>query len=218
MRLYHFTNEKYGILNLEMRRLKIARIADLNDPFEFLPACPDAKARKVINDFKRRAHANVGLLCFSETRSNPVQWSHYADSHKGICFGFDLPDDHVKKVRYAPSRPTADMQRLFANMESGHEEINRWLEVKYDHWQYEQEWRAALILTPQNRHPDGNYYQDFSPDLRLAEVWVGHRSKLTRLDLTNLLGDLAEYVGVAKARLAFRENYEVVEQKNRRLW
>ena len=36
MRLYHFLNAEYGLLNIRHRRLKIARINELNDPFEFL--------------------------------------------------------------------------------------------------------------------------------------------------------------------------------------
>jgi len=218
MRLYHFVKEKYGILDLEMRRLKLARIADLNDPFEFTPACSDTKARKVIADFKRRAHAKIGLLCFSARQDNPVQWSHYADGHKGMCLGFDVPDNHVAQVEYALTRPLADMQKLFANETSGEDEMNRWLNVKYEHWRYEQEWRAAFELDPANQHPDGNYYEEFSSNLRLREVMVGVRSALTRLDVNNLLGDLAEHVQIGKARISFQEAYRVVHQRNRKIW
>ena len=38
MRLYHFVDAKYGILNIKNRQLKIARMEELNDPFEFLGA------------------------------------------------------------------------------------------------------------------------------------------------------------------------------------
>ena len=218
MRLYHFVNEKYGVLNLQKRRLKLARIADLNDPFELAPACPDAKARRVLDDFKRQAHEAIGLLCFSKRRDNPVQWSHYADGHKGICLGFDVPDDHVTKVEYTPIRPVVDMRTLFASQSAGEQEINRWLNVKYDHWRYEQEWRSAFSLDMDTRDPDGNYYEEFGSDLRLAEVMVGVRSTLTRLDVTSLLGDLAESVGVSKARLSFKDSYRVVNQQDRKRW
>ncbi len=35
MRVYHFINEEYGLQSLERRRLKISRITETNDPFEF---------------------------------------------------------------------------------------------------------------------------------------------------------------------------------------
>jgi hypothetical protein len=34
MRLYHYLSEKHALDDLENKRLKIARIEDLNDPFE----------------------------------------------------------------------------------------------------------------------------------------------------------------------------------------
>ena len=36
MRLYHFINKKYGLESLSLKRLKIAQIDKLNDPFELL--------------------------------------------------------------------------------------------------------------------------------------------------------------------------------------
>jgi hypothetical protein len=218
LRVYHFVPERFGILDLINRRIKIARIADLNDPFEFLPACPTAAGRKIIRDFKRRAHESIGLICFSKGRRNPVLWSHYADGHKGLCFGFDVPKAHVKKVKYSATRTVADMPSIFAGMESGEAEIRRWLGTKYNHWSYEQELRTEVILKDDERHADGNWYQDFSPDLRLAEVIVGERCKLTRLSVNNALGELAPHVELWKARLAFGKRYEAVRQHSRKMW
>jgi len=45
MRLFYFVPANYGIENLIKRRLKLARLNDLNDPFEFL--CVDMSDRKV---------------------------------------------------------------------------------------------------------------------------------------------------------------------------
>jgi hypothetical protein len=36
MRVYHFTKAVHGLEAIRRRRLKIARISELNDPFEFL--------------------------------------------------------------------------------------------------------------------------------------------------------------------------------------
>ena len=38
MRLYYFTNAEYGLSDLREKHLKIARIDQLNDPFEFMGA------------------------------------------------------------------------------------------------------------------------------------------------------------------------------------
>ena len=38
MRLYYLTNAEYGLSDLREKHLKIARIDQLNDPFEFMCA------------------------------------------------------------------------------------------------------------------------------------------------------------------------------------
>lgn len=78
--------------------------------------------------------------------------------------------------------------------------------------------RAEILLDPADQNADGNFYQPFSPDLRLAEVIVGASSMLTRLDVQNLLGDLAEHVTLRQARLAIKPVFEVVIQQDRTRW
>jgi hypothetical protein len=36
---------------------------------------------------------NNGVCCFSKNYDNILQWSHYADSHKGVCLIFDILKD-----------------------------------------------------------------------------------------------------------------------------
>src|SRR3546814_17644503 len=36
MRVYHFVNCEYGLQDIARRRLKVATLADVNDPFEML--------------------------------------------------------------------------------------------------------------------------------------------------------------------------------------
>jgi hypothetical protein len=84
-------NAKFGLQAIRRQRLKIARITELNDPFEFLQvASANPKTRARYQYVKRALSAYMGLLCFSESWRNPVQWSHYAQSHKGVCLGFDI--------------------------------------------------------------------------------------------------------------------------------
>ncbi|NDP48093.1 MAG: DUF2971 domain-containing protein [Sulfuriferula multivorans] len=96
MRLYHLTTAEYAISNIGLRRLKIARFGDLNDPFELLAAeLEDKDFRKAVKSWKNEFHNTKGLLCFSESWHNPVLWSHYADKHRGVCLGFDIPDEYA---------------------------------------------------------------------------------------------------------------------------
>ena len=54
MRLHYFSNAEYGLLTIRRRRLKLARINELNDPFEFwasqrrAPICVDEANRETV--------------------------------------------------------------------------------------------------------------------------------------------------------------------------
>jgi len=105
MRVYYFTSAKYGLQNLERRRLKISDFSNVNDPFELLGIeMRDKEVRKAVNFEKSKISKKNGLLCFSEDKYNPVQWAHYAKNHKGVCLGFDIPDKRLRKVRYVSER------------------------------------------------------------------------------------------------------------------
>ena len=47
-----------------------------------------------------------GLLCFTKHWRNPVLWSHYADTHRGLCLGFEVDDTVSVRVRYTAKRKT----------------------------------------------------------------------------------------------------------------
>lgn len=216
MRVYHFLNKQYGLKDLRERRLKVAQLEEINDPFEVLPACADADVRSRFRAFRRDVSKTVGVMCYSKSWTDPVQWSHYADRHHGLCLGFDIPDEVLFEVRYRRQRLKADFPALTGTKEESQAELKRWFTTKFVHWKYEQEVRAFLILT--NMVPEeGLYYVDFDEATQLREVIVGDSSDLTRADINEALGDLAPTVEVFKARLAFR-SYRVVRQRRADIW
>ena len=114
MRVYHFINKEYGLEDLRERRLKIARIAELNDPFEFAAVnLSDPRLRQAWELMKQDMAERYGILCFSATWDGPVLWAHYADNHRGFCLGFDVPnDEYLTKVAYIERRiPAGDFIR-----------------------------------------------------------------------------------------------------------
>ena len=109
MRVYHFINTQYGLQVLLERRLKIARVHELNDPFEFIGMdLSEDTLREAMERIKDDYNKLFGILCFSKRWDNPVQWAHYADGHKGLCLGFDIPDEHLTKVDYVDKRMSVD--------------------------------------------------------------------------------------------------------------
>ena len=64
---------EYGISNVALSRLRVARFADLNDPFELMAAkLREAKLRGVMRDLRDQENETTGLICFSADWTNPV--------------------------------------------------------------------------------------------------------------------------------------------------
>lgn len=182
---------------------------ELNDPFEFLGAeLSDRNFRRAMKETKKELSKTKGLLCFSGNWTNPVQWSHYTDKHKGICLGFDVPDYLLSKVNYVK-------ERLSHNGEFTEELMLKFLTTKFEHWSYEEEYRSFVELEEKDK--DGNYYADFSDNLKLKQIIVGAHSDITRKQIDNALSIHTEEIEIFKARAGFRK-FEVVKNNNEELW
>jgi hypothetical protein len=217
MRVYHFVSKKYGLDDLYNRRLKVATLDELNDPFEFFGIdLSNEDLRGAFRRTKEQLSVNRGLLCFSRNRRNPVMWSHYADKHRGFCFGFDVPDHKLQEIKYTRRRLVIEAERLLAGQKLDEEIVSRFLFTKYSHWRYEAEERSFVSL--ERCHFENNlYFTKFSDELQLVEVFVGAESSSSRADVRESLGDLASEVNVMKTRLAFK-TFRVVQQRNKALW
>lgn len=208
-RLYHFINKKWGLDDLKKRHLKIARIEQLNDPFEFLGGdLSDKKLRGTMVSMKKTMSKNTGLLCFSENWQNPVQWAHYADGHKGLCLGFDVIDEFLSAVSYEKDR------FLALDNEPETSFLVRSIFSKFSHWNYEEEYRVFKTLT---NKIDDHYFSNFSENTKLKEVIVGCKSDITRSDISLALGNMQKDVEVFKARPTFR-SFNIVRNKDESLW
>ena len=217
MRVYHFLNRQYGLENIRRRRLKVATINALNDPFEMIAAAsPNAHVRAALLKAKDEINRHTGLLCFSRDWHNSVQWAHYAEKHQGLCLGFDLPDALLVPVQYQPRRITIVPGVIQPDGSVAAMFIRDLVRTKSSHWRYENEVRRFVDFA--DCDTEGTlHFANFSDQLRLREVIVGHLSTVTRNELADALGDLAVTVRTKKARLAFR-SFRVVTQRRKDMW
>ena len=216
MRVYHFVCQRFGLESLEQRRLKIARIAELNDPFEWMARAENERERTALREMKEEQNKKSGLLCFSKSWESPVLWSHYADRHRGVCLAFEVPDALIKEVDYRKSPLRFERHRFLADSRFAQEFSDQLVSTKYQDWQYEREIRLFVKLDPK-AEIDGRYFCDFSNDLRLAEVIVGVESLMNRQAILTALGEISVDVKIRKARLAFK-SFRIIEQRNSPVW
>jgi hypothetical protein len=183
-RLYHFTSANFAFDDLRNRRLKIAQLDDLNDPFELksVNLCNPAHAQAFDGigeheGFKAQMAQRYGVLCFSEDKTDVLQWAHYADRHKGICLGFDVSGSEGKfgLVQYVSKRfPFPDRPHL--------DFMWKLLSTKSVAWEYEKEWRVFLRLEEGIWNEGAGrvlYFADFGSGLVLREVILGAANKNT---------------------------------------
>ena len=166
-RVYKFTSTRYGICSLRNKRLKLSTIDDLNDPFDLCaldttdPVVSHA-ADAVVANFRQK----YGILCFSRNWDNLLLWSHYGDSHTGICMGFDIPEgslgwNYDTDVLYQPN-----LLQIRRPEDVNFDLASRLFRTKHESWSYEQEVRMFVGL---HDPPDakGLRWIEFGPNLVL---------------------------------------------------
>jgi len=194
MKLYHFLRKEHGLSAIRDRRVKIARISELNDPFEYIHFdTSNYVAQAVLKERKRKANQNFGLVCLSARFDDPVQWAHYGESHRGICLGFEITAPGLLKVEYVDSRTPPSGFREALDLPVP-EFIRQTLSKKYKHWRYEQEHR---LIVPASKTSD-LIFHSFSETFCLTEVLIGAKCTLTLASLRSLLGHYSPRPSVSK--------------------
>jgi hypothetical protein len=219
MRAYYFTSQKIAMEHvLPERRMKLSLVDELNDPFELLSAqLTDKDMRKLSKTLHAHWTKTKGVICFSDNMSSPLMWAHYAEKHKGMCLGFEIPalrDDWdnsiIRPMWYETERLKFELAKIQASADERFAFIRALLHTKARAWEYEREYRMMADL--KEKQANGFYYVDFGPSMVLREVIIGCRSKLLPPQVASKLRGLPASVKVYKARAGFTD-FEMVRDK-----
>lgn len=216
MKLYYLTPAQYALSALALRRLKVARLAELNDPFELLAVNVETDLhREFFRRVKEKVNATNGVLCFSRDWKNPLLWGHYADKLRGVALGFEVTSPHLLPVNYVKT-PV----KVGINPETGHPQTTELLveqlqSTKFEDWRYENEMRVYVQLDHDSRE-SGLYFYPFDTSLVLKEIVLGPRCELPVESLKVLLGANEFGVKIIKSILA-SQSFSVVEDSSNRV-
>lgn len=158
---------------------------ELNDVFEGaaygMYSYSPANDQEEINRIQR----GVYLKSFSCAKNDNMMWSHYGDSHKGICIGYDFSRakknilKHLYPVQYSDTR--------FSNLSLNNVEASPFLYLRKSKcWEREKEFR----LIYEKRDLESGESVDNKIELRecIKEIWFGLRTKIEEKRLiTNML-------------------------------
>ena len=226
IRLYHFVNDKFGLENIQKRRLKLAFPDSVNDLFELMPfdfgeGVQGSNLRAAWGEARKNHSKTQGFISFSESWKVPTMWAHYADNHKGLCLGFDLPIYRDASTRYGDRivyvNELIEMdERILNDTEYNQKMRDIAKKTKSAHWEYEQEWRYWFSLDDTEKQsklddPSTIFFADFNDDLILREVILGANSKHSSKDIRDLLKP-SDNVKFTTARPSFR-NFAMVSQQ-----
>lgn len=130
--------------------------------------------KNICNEFIQHRQKTTAVLCFTDSPSNMLMWSHYADSHKGICLEFDTEKneltpnvfDKIYQVEYTKSYP-----KINFITEEKSEFYRKVYSTKYSDWKYEHEYRAIYRCA---EIPDENE----TTELQFVDSMIGANTRV----------------------------------------
>lgn len=187
--LYHFMNERYALESIRDKRLKVALIDELNDPFEFQGISVPEEFLGGLERTKMRFSRKFGILCLSEAWNEPLMWSHYSDSHHGIVLGLvaktEAARESLSRVNYQAEKD--DISRYLDEQGNLSDDLGKFIGLtKGSQWSYEREVRFFLGL--EERDPvNGHFFFEYGKDFDLAEIIVGSRASVSKERIDSVL-------------------------------
>ncbi|WP_340621588.1 DUF2971 domain-containing protein [Xenorhabdus siamensis] len=203
--VYHFTTLDSAKLIVRKQKLKVSRINKLNDPFELLSAkIGDKEYRLKIKKQKESANDLYGIISFSKSWKNPVQWAHYAERHNGVCLAFSIEKDLLTDIVY-------HSKRIHQNDIL---EPKTALKYKFKSWSYEQETRLIIELQDKLIIKCGDmHFIPFNDKIKLDEIIFGaNTTKETEGELYREVNP-NHSIKYNKARPAFK-SFRMTYKKN----
>jgi hypothetical protein len=181
---------------LRERKVWFPTASELNDLFEFefdltefhVGGIPIDKSSFEAAVAEMKSH---GVLSLSESCSEPLMWSHYADSNAGFCIRFERTKDsmlgnwnHCVPVNYSSVTPTFRPLEL-----AQRRTVTIVMTTKAKRWSYEREWRVLS-------HP-GNVLYDL-PAPVTGIVFGSAMGLQNRKAIAAILGGTVEYAEVRR--------------------
>lgn len=232
--LYSFrTINQYLLQDLIKNQITLSSPKCFNDPFDsliyqWLDTFDEKCEKKESIKPHRFSFENYRIRCFVANKSykrafrcvnNILMWSHYADSHKGICIEYELEKELVDKkdmencsfrkferVKYVKSfnidKYFDEDKKTLLNRKSF--SLIDGFALKNNAWKYEQEVR---LIDYNPKHNDSNgipiAYSAIDlnnyPNSKIKAIYFGYRcSEIDKRTIQNILGDKVEYYDVYK--------------------
>lgn len=126
------------------RRKHFEESGNISFSFEEWDALTPEVAKSMAVDLRKESLGVFGVVCLTPNEDNILMWSHYSESHKGFCIGFEdefvktIEDFHsFEDIKYMPSVPVFKyVDDEFITL------FEKLFFYKHECWKYEEEKRV----------------------------------------------------------------------------
>lgn len=216
--LYKYISARYAEDILRNQHLMLDNGTGFNDPFELR-----VSDRRYGTD---RPILGLRILCLTNSNRKKLMWSHYADSHKGLCLVVEVPESLVCPVCYSGNRIFEDsnIDDILIKGKSTSKKLLKnkpIIDLPYEHkvalikdqkWEYEKEYRIVLdesspLLTVDSENR-------FFFDLKIKRIYLGCRFEENKAEAkTSILSACSDNsIGIQRMYMS-KENYAVKAEK-----
>ena len=174
--LYKYVSLQFATETIEKQRLYLNDGLNFNDPFEIRVTDRKTKYVKRVD--------GLHILSMTNTFKNKLIWSHYTQSHKGICLTVKVPKRFVYPLCYTSARVYEDSDvdeiirksKIYSkrNLVKEYLELNRNKKIaliKDKKWAYEKEYRLVFDKSDESEliFENGNWYLP----VKITNIYLG---------------------------------------------
>lgn len=181
--LYKYVSLNRVVDILDNHRLYLSDGKNFNDPFEI--TVTDKKNCKV------RHIEGLHILSLTNSFRNKLIWSHYTDSHKGVCLTVQVPNHLVYPICYSTERiyEDSDINNIISSSTritkksvdkdfSPLSKNKKMAYIKDKKWLYEKEYRIVFDKEDESGliHQDGKWFMS----VKITNIYLGvnfHKNK-----------------------------------------
>lgn len=175
-RLYKYVPLKYVVDIIENNRLYLSDGTTFNDPFEVTIT---ERGTKQINHIK-----GLHILSLTNSPRKKLMWSHYTESHKGVCLTVEIPAHLAYSMCYSRQRVFSDsnieqiikdskkntkknLRKSYSNLSND----KKIAFIKDAKWFYENEYRVVFDKSDEKGliFQDGKWYMS----VKIINIYLG---------------------------------------------
>lgn len=174
--LYKYVPLDYVADILDNHRLYLSDGKNFNDPFEI--TVTDKKNHKI------RHIEGLHILSLTNSYRNKLIWSHYTDSHKGVCITVKVPNELVYPICYSTKRiyEDSDIDNIISlstkitkkSVEKDFSLLSKDKKIAYikdKKWMYEKEYRVVFDKSDESGliYRDGKWFMS----VKITNIYLG---------------------------------------------